>query len=93
MEDVEDMKKAPEKLGEFDKHTVSIQTGIEKVHSILARVNQDKWDATIVALVKGMDTNYFNDDAIGLSRFKLNLMTEAHTNSMLTFLQGITGLA
>lgn len=95
IEDVANMSKVPEKMdvSDFAKGMIRMQFGMGKVHSILSRVNSDKWDATIVALVKAMDSNYFNDKAIGLSRFNLELMTEPHGKSLLVFLEGITGTA
>jgi len=60
-----------------------------KVHSIMARVNSDEWDAIIVSLVKGMDSNYFNDQAIGLSRFNLELMTAPHVISLRILLERV----
>ena len=93
MEDVANMSEVPDKMSDFDNGMISMQFGIGKVHSILSRVNSDKWDAAIVALVKGLDSNYFNDKAVGISRFNLELMTEPHGKCLLAFLEGITGTA
>ena len=76
-----------------DSGIIFDQNGIGKVHSILARISSEEWDDYIVTLVRRMDPNYFNDKAIGLSRFRLDLMTQPHAKALLTFLEGVTGTA
>lgn len=80
-------------MSEDDKRIVETQQGLDKVHSILSRIASPTWDESIVALVKAMDGSYFDDDAIGLSRFRLDRMTDAHASSLLLFLETITGAA